>query len=198
MTGLVLLTGVIGFVGSQILKVLRQRDIKVRVVIREGTQSRLLNWKPIESIVSTEDLFAENSDWWANACQGIDIVIHAAWYAEPSQYLQSAKNIDCLTGTLQLAKGAAQSKVRRFIGIGTCFEYDLTHGMLSVQTPLRLLTPYAIAKAGAFIALSQVLPQQEVKFAWCRLFYLHGEGVYTKSPKISSKFLTALPQLDFA
>ncbi len=176
MTGLVLLTGATGFVGRQILKALSECDIKVRVVIREVTQSRLANLEAIESIVTTADLFAENSAWWANACQGIDTVIHAAWYAEPGQYLQSGKNLDCLTGTLQLAKGASQSKVRRFIGIGTCFEYDLTQCMLSVQTPLRPLTPYAGAKAGAFMALSQGLPQQDVEFAWCRLFYLHGDG----------------------
>ncbi len=176
MTGLVLLTGATGFVGRQILKALSECDIKVRVVIREGTPSRLANLEAIESIVTSEDLFAENSDWWVNTCQGIDTVIHAAWYAEPGQYLQSAKNLDCLTGTLQLAKGAAQSKVRRFIGIGTCFEYDLNQGMLSVQTPLRPLTPYAGAKAGAFMALSQWLPLQGIEFAWCRLFYLYGEG----------------------
>ena len=176
MTGLVLLTGATGFVGRQILKALSECDIKVRVVIRQGTQSRLVNLEAIESIVTTADLFGENSVWWATTCKDIDIVIHAAWYAEPGQYLQSAKNLDCLTGTLQLAKGAVQSKVRRFIGIGTCFEYDLTQGMLSVQTPLRPLTPYAAAKAGAFMALSQWLPLQVIEFAWCRLFYLYGEG----------------------
>ncbi len=32
------------------------------------------------------------------------------------------------------------------------------------------------AKAAAFTALSQSLPQQGVAFAWCRLFYLYGEG----------------------
>lgn len=176
MTGLILLTGATGFVGRQILKALSECNIKVRVVIREGTQSRLVNLEAIESIVTSEDIFAENSVWWVNTCQGIDTVIHAAWYAEPGQYLQSVRNLDCLTGTLQLAKGAAQSKVRRFIGIGTCFEYDLTQGMLSVQTPLRPLTPYAGSKAAAFMALSQGLSQQEVEFAWCRLFYLHGDG----------------------
>ena len=66
--------------------------------------------------------------------------------------------------------------MRRFIGIGTCFEYDITQGMLSVQTPLQPLTPYAGAKVAAFMALSQWLPHQVIEFAWCRLFYLYGEG----------------------
>lgn len=176
MTGIALLTGATGFVGRQVLRALAERDVRVRAVVRDGKQGQLAPWANIETVVTTPDLFAENTDWWTGVCTGIDIVIHAAWYAEPGQYLQSPKNLDCLIGTLEMAKVAAQAKVRRVIGIGTCFEYDLTGGMLSVDTPLRPLTPYAGAKAAAFMALSQWLPTQNVEFAWCRLFYLHGEG----------------------
>jgi nucleoside-diphosphate-sugar epimerase len=180
MTGAVLLTGATGFVGRQVLRALDECGAQVRVVIREGTHGRLATLKAIETVITTQNLFAENNDWWTKACKGVDTVIHAAWYAETGQYLQSAKNLDCLTGTLQLAKGAAQSKVRRFIGIGTCFEYDLTGGMISVDTPLRPLTPYAGAKAAAFMSLAQWLPLQGVEFAWCRLFYLYGDGEDTR------------------
>jgi nucleoside-diphosphate-sugar epimerase len=174
--GTVLLTGATGFVGRQVLRALIERGARVRAVVRDGKQGQLASLEGIETVVTTPDLFAENAEWWTNVCGGIDAVIHIAWYAEPGKCLQSAKNLDCLAGTLQLAKGAAQAKVRRFIGIGTCFEYDLTGGLLSVETPLRPLTPYAGAKAAAFMALSQWLPQEGVEFAWCRLFYLHGEG----------------------
>ena len=176
MSRVVLLTGATGFVGRQVLRALRERGETVRAVIRSGTQCRLENVDSIESIVDTQDLFAVDDQWWAVACRGVDTVIHVAWYVEPGQYLQSAKNLDCLAGTLQLAKGAAQAGVRRFIGIGTCFEYDLGGGVLSIDTPLQPLTPYAGAKAAAFMALSQWLPAQGVEFSWCRLFYLYGEG----------------------
>lgn len=176
MTGVVLLTGATGFIGRQVLRTLAERGVRVRVVVRDGKQGQLETLEGFETIVSTPDLFAENSEWWADTCKEIDTVIHAAWYVEPGKYLQSAKNLDCLTGTLHLAKGAAQAKVRRFIGIGTCFEYDLTEGLLSIETPLRPLTPYAGTKAAAFMALMQWLPLQGVEFAWCRLFYLHGDG----------------------
>jgi dTDP-6-deoxy-L-talose 4-dehydrogenase (NAD+) len=106
----------------------------------------------------------------------VDTVIHAAWYAEPQHYLQSPKNLDCLSGTLRLAHGALQANVRRVIGIGTCFEYDLSAGYLSVETPLKASTVYAQAKADAFAALSQLLPRHGIEFAWCRLFYLFGEA----------------------
>lgn len=176
MTGVVLLTGATGFVGRQVLRALGEAGVRVRVVVRDGKQSQVAALKGVEAVVTTPDLFAETFNWWAGVCEGIDTVIHAAWYAEPGKYLKSGKNLDCLAGTLQLVKGAVQAKVRRFTGVGTCFEYDLAGGLLSVDTPLRPSTPYAGAKAAAFMALAQALPQQDVEFAWCRLFYLYGEG----------------------
>lgn len=195
MTGTVLLTGACGFVGRQVLRVLAERGVQVRVVVREGRQGGLPVLEAIEQVIATPDLFGETTDWWAEACKGIDTVIHVAWYAEPGKYLQSARNIDCLAGTLQMGKGAARAKVRRFVGIGTCVEYDLAGGVLSVDTPLRPVTPYAGAKAAAFMALSQWLPSQDVEFAWCRLFYLHGEGEDQRRlvPYLRSKLAAGVP-----
>ena len=172
----VLITGANGFVGRQVLNHLAQHGVRLTVVVRDGKQTMLKEHPAVETVITTPDLFAETDEWWANALQGIDTVIHLAWYAEPGKYLQSSKNLDCLQGTLNMAKGAAQAGVRRFIGIGTCFEYDLSQGMLSVETPLKPLTPYAGAKAAAYMALSQWLPAQAVEFVWCRLFYLYGDG----------------------
>ncbi len=170
----VLLTGATGFVGRQVLNALRERGVVVRAVIREGTEARLA--ATAEDIVATPDVFAESAAWWARACVGIDIAVHAAWFAEPGSYLHSPKNKACLAGTLELAEGAARAGIRQFVGIGTCFEYDLAAGALSVDTPLNPATPYAEAKAAAFTALSRMFAEKRTAFAWCRLFYLYGEG----------------------
>jgi nucleoside-diphosphate-sugar epimerase len=176
MSGLVLLTGANGFVGRQVLRALAERDRKARVVVRAGFGGRLPHADAIESVIVTPDIWCEDVAWWAEACRGVEIVIHCAWYAEPGEYLQSPKNSECLAGTLLLAEGASQAGVRRFAGIGTCFEYDLDLGTLSVDTPLKPMTPYAEAKAVVFRTLSQELPAKDVAFVWCRLFYLYGEG----------------------
>jgi nucleoside-diphosphate-sugar epimerase len=173
---LILLTGATGFVGRQILRALEERGCLVCAVARHGKQGQVARAAAVGSIITSSDIFAEGADWWADVCAGVDTIIHAAWYAEPQHYLQSPKNRDCLLGTLRLAQGALQAKVRRVVGIGTCFEYDLSVGRLSVETPLKASTPYAQAKADVFAALSRLLPQNGIEFAWCRLFYLFGEG----------------------
>ncbi len=176
MTKPVLLTGATGFVGRQILRALLHEGKRVRLVVRTDHDGALASREGVERVVTTPDLFAEPAGWWQETCKGVDTIIHAAWYAEPGKYLMSAKNLDCLAGTIAMAQGATVAGLRRFVGIGTCFEYDVSVGDLTTETPLAPQSPYAGAKAAAFLALSQALPVQDVEFAWCRLFYLYGEG----------------------
>lgn len=145
-------------------------------VVRDVHKETMSNFHRVERVVVTPNLFSEEEVWWENICQGIDVVVHSAWYVEPTKYQQSPINIDCLMGSLQLAKGSVKAGIKRFVGIGTCAEYDQTQGILTVDTPLRPLTTYAAAKAALFTALSHWLPNQDVDFAWTRLFYLYGEG----------------------
>jgi dTDP-6-deoxy-L-talose 4-dehydrogenase (NAD+) len=176
MSDLVLLTGATGFVGRQVLRALAERGRKVRAVVRAGSESRLPRTDAVESVIATPDIWSEKVAWWADTCRGVDTVIHVAWYAEPGQYLQSPKNSECLAGTLLLAEGAGRASVRRFVGVGTCFEYDIDLGLLGVDAPLKPMTPYAEAKTAVFRTLSQQLPAKGIEFVWCRLFYLYGEG----------------------
>ncbi|MBZ0067406.1 MAG: NAD(P)-dependent oxidoreductase [Thiobacillus sp.] len=176
MSQTVLLTGATGFVGRQVLKALLEKSAKVRLVVRDGKQNRFDPGDQIETILVTPDLFSETQCWWEKACRDVDTVIHVAWYAEPGKYLQSEKNLDCLSGTLTLAKACVKMGIRRFVGVGTCFEYDPSPGYLSTQSQLKPTTPYAAAKAAAFLVLSQYFDATGVEFVWCRLFYLYGTG----------------------
>ena len=173
----ILLTGAGGFVGQQVLNSLLQTDNDLSLVLRTGAdQSLYKNKKNIKSIIYSDDIFTENQQWWIHALQNVELVIHVAWYTEPGKYLQSGKNLECLKGTITLAQAAVATSVKRFIGIGSCFEYDLSKGYLSTKTPLLPITPYAAAKASVYSTLSQWLPQENVEFCWCRIFYLHGEN----------------------
>ena len=173
---LILLTGSTGFVGRQILRELQNRGHQLRLVIRKDTELRIANMDGVESIVYTHDLFLESRSWWATACDGVEILINCAWYVEPGCYLDSSKNLDCLVGTIAMAQGAVNAGVKRFIGLGTCFEYEMCNRPLSIHDPLKPLSLYAATKASVYMILSQYFIKNGISFAWCRLFYLFGEG----------------------
>lgn len=176
MRGVILVTGGSGFVGSQIVNSLRARGYVIRRVARSATFKSSSPNSGGDEVVVVDDLFRSPPDELNRICDGVDTIIHAAWFVEPGSYLKAVQNLDCLKGTISLAEAAVRSGVRRFVGIGTCFEYDDTPGLLSTATPLIPRTLYGCSKAATFMTLSGFLPQQGVEFLWCRLFYLYGAG----------------------
>lgn len=171
----VLLTGATGFLGSQVLKHLSDKEVQIKIISRQQTQKKT-NTK-VYKVIHTKDLFNEDDEWMEQVCHDIDIIIHCAWYAEPGMYLKSNLNLDCKEGTIRLAKAAIKNSVKRFIGIGSCFEYDLsTMRDIETNTELKPLTPYANAKVQTFQALSELFLDKSSEFLWARMFYLYGEG----------------------
>lgn len=169
----VLVTGATGFVGFPTVKTLHAAGHDVVCAVRPGRARELADFDV--ELLELEDVFAQPPAWWTKNLAGVDMVIHLAWYAEPGKYLKSDKNMDCMSGTLSLAGGAVEAGVKRFVGVGTCFEYDLTSGNLSIETPLAPTTPYAAAKAATYTFLNAWFEEKETEFLWARLFYLYGE-----------------------
>jgi len=171
----ILLTGATGFLGSQVLKHLSTKKVKI-IVVSRNKKNLKDTYQNITEVIHTEDFFNENDLWLEKICTGIDIVIHCAWYAEPGKYLQSSSNEACRDGTIRLAKASINSSVKRFIGIGSCFEYDLfTKKKIDVDFELKPLTPYAIAKVETFKTLTKLFSNLDIEFLWARMFYLYGE-----------------------
>lgn len=173
-SGLVVLTGATGFVGRQILQHLLKQGCAVRLLVRDRAQ--LQGLPAGVEVFSTADLFNESAHRLGELLDGAATLIHAAWYAEPGRYLTSPLNLTCLTGTAELARAFAAAGGRRFVGVGTCAEYDASTGLLTPDTPLNPTTLYAASKAATFLSLRSFFNTVGVEFAWCRLFYLYGEG----------------------
>lgn len=170
----VLLTGATGFVGRAIHRDLVRRGHEVRVIIRPNSAARL--FAPSDIVIECEDIFACDADWWAQACKGVDAVIHAAWYVEHGRYGNALENAACVRGSFELARGAATAGVQHVIGLGTCMEYLLPGERLSVDAPLEPANFYAACKLATFHMIYEWLGLHNVRFSWCRLFYLFGDG----------------------
>jgi dTDP-6-deoxy-L-talose 4-dehydrogenase (NAD+) len=174
----VLVSGATGFVGTQIVKELSKYDLDIQVVVRQSNKSFkiLKNNKKITKIFLTKDLFKEDLDWYIKILRNIDLVIHAAWYVNPNDYNTSLKNYICFNGTKKLVLACKKNKIKKFVGLGTCFEYDLNFRYLSVHTPLKPLSIYAKNKVKTFNYCYNFFVKSKIDFLWCRLFYLFGIG----------------------
>ena len=151
----------------------------MRLIVRKGWEKKLSLAafpKADIDIVETADLFTEDEQWWSQRFDDVDTIIHSAWYVEPGKYLTSDKNLDCLKGTLVMAKAAFSQSVKRFVGIGTCIEYKMSEATLETHSPFEPTTIYSAAKLSLYQTLAQLFKDSPVSFLWCRLFYLYGEG----------------------
>jgi nucleoside-diphosphate-sugar epimerase len=169
----VLVTGAAGFVGSHVARLLVQERCEVLALVRPG--SDLWRIADIESRVRLlhGDFLRVNDIEDSLRILKPDVCIHLGWYAKPGEYLHSVENIDLVAGTARLASKLAEVGCRRFVGVGTCFEYDTAGGYLSERAPLAPRFLYSACKAATFMMLTN-LPLKDMTVAWARLFYLYG------------------------
>ena len=105
-----------------------------------------------------------------------DLILHLAWCVEHGRFWTDPANNDWLNASMALAEAAVRNGVRRFIGVGTCFEYDWpADGECHENaTPLKSHTLYDMCKAGLRSRLDELCTAAGMDFAWARLFHLYG------------------------
>jgi nucleoside-diphosphate-sugar epimerase len=103
-----------------------------------------------------------------------DVCFHLAWYAVPGVYLDGLENLSAIQASIGLARLLERAGCQRFIGVGTCFEYDTRGGYLSEESPVRPESVYAASKLALQLVLEQVSAVSRLRYAWARLFYLYG------------------------
>lgn len=172
----ILITGANGFIGKHLVSKLTQKDLELVLVVRSSDEVLESALHGGAHVVTTSDLFAEDESWWRETTRDVDTFVHAAWYTKHPDYMTSDQNQTCENGTIRIAEALRNSRVRRFVGLGTCLEYHQTGELLTTDSELRPESPYATAKSNTFLRLSEIFEEATIEFAWCRLFYIHGPG----------------------
>lgn len=170
----ILLTGAAGFIGSHVARLLVQTDCEVYALVRES--SDLWRIKDITSRLHLvrADLAAHDNVKAELAKIRPDICLHLAWYVVPGRYQTAYENMNLLTDSLHLASQLASLDCKRFVGVGTCFEYDIGSDYLSEISPVKPRTLYAASKLALYTVLEQLGKLTGMEVAWPRLFYLYG------------------------
>jgi nucleoside-diphosphate-sugar epimerase len=169
-------TGAGGFVGAHLVRALLEAGDEVHAVSRSRRHPRLDEIPGLHRVEA--DLNSEVGRASIAALKP-DVCVHAAWCTAPGKYLTAIENVDLQCATLSLAKLLAERGCRRFLALGTCFEYDTRFGYLSEETPLAPSHLYAAAKAGTFLSLQQLGAVTGMQIVWPRLFHLYGPGECT-------------------
>lgn len=170
----ILLTGAAGFIGSHVARLLVQTDCEVYALVRES--SDLWRIKDITSRLHLvrADLAAHDNVKAELAKIRPDMCLHLAWYVVPCRYQAAYENMNLLTDSLHLASQLASLDCKRFVGVGTCFEYDIGSDYLSEISPVKPRTLYAASKLALYTVLEQLGKLTGMEVAWPRLFYLYG------------------------
>jgi len=170
--GKILLTGATGFVGSACLRALVRRGAQVAAVNRTGCGPALerVTWHAVDlrDGAAAERLIGEVRP---------SHVLHVAWMSTPGVYPTSPENLDWLAAGLALARAFGRAGGRRFVGVGTCAEYDWSSSrFVEDETPLRPASLYGRCKVAMWDCVQACAAAHGFSAAWARLFLPYGPG----------------------
>jgi UDP-glucose 4-epimerase len=142
MTGRVLITGGLGYLGGRIAQVLADNGYRVILGSRQ-THTAAPTWLPRAEIARL-DLSSSSS--LVPVCTGVDAIVHLAALNEIDSAARPGEAIQVNTvGTLNLLQAAEQAGVKRFIFFSTAHIYGSPlAGVITERTLPRPTHPYAI------------------------------------------------------
>ena len=165
----VLLTGAGGFIGRASIGPLVSRGFEVHAVARAA----VANADPRAVWHQCDLLDAGVSARLVDAVRPTH-VLHLAWYAVPGKYWTAPENVDWVEASAALARAFERAGGRRFVGAGSCAEYEPAGGDCDeATTPLAPATLYGTCKHAVHRVVSAVAADR-FSFAWGRIFFLYG------------------------
>ncbi|MFF2018103.1 NAD-dependent epimerase/dehydratase family protein [Paenibacillus sp. NPDC058177] len=168
----IIITGANGFIGKHVLNELAVREDQIYAIT-----SSLENKKNTDNITWLKvDLLNSNQmDDMFSLIGSPTHLLHLAWDTTPGKYWNSPLNFKWMQASLALFDMFCSSGGKRIVGVGSCAEYDLSHGICKeFETPLNYNNIYGASKNSLSHMLMAYEKYYGVSSAWARIFYLYG------------------------
>ncbi|HEY5535099.1 MAG TPA: NAD-dependent epimerase/dehydratase family protein [Ignavibacteria bacterium] len=171
----ILLTGITGFLGANLLEAILAEDYTV-IGLKRSTSDiwrikEFLNDKRVKLIdidkVPLDNIFAEE--------QHINILIHSAWGGVQAEDRNSiTKQLENFNYAARLYNLSIKAGVNKIISLGSQAEYGQYEGRVDEDYPCKPTDAYGMAKIFTSRLLQTLAEQSNTKWFWIRLFSLFG------------------------
>ncbi len=170
--GVVLLTGITGFLGSHIAEQLSKSYTVIGLV---RNSSDLWRYEEIKNenihLISTGDEdYRKQVELFAPR-----FLIHCAWNGvaagDRDNWPAQIENVSFTLKLLQLAKDL---QINQFIGLGSQAEYGLFSGSIDETYPCKPYSAYGAAKLATLNVIESYCTQHHINWYWLRIFPMYG------------------------
>ncbi len=167
----VAVTGASGFIGRHVLTALLQHDVEIVAVTRDV--NRLAGYDGAIQVVQID--ISRLSEKIFSQLGQPDVLIHLAWDGLPNY--KSLHHFETeLPKQYSFLRSLIEAGLPSLLVAGTCAEYGMQSGPLSVNLPTNPCNPYGYAKDALRKQLEFLKADKKFKLTWTRLFYMYGEG----------------------
>ena len=164
----ILVTGAGGFIGSHVLPLLVQAGHEVHAIY-------------LDSAGHPDGIHAHVANLLTSDCRDLletirpSHLLHLGWYVPPGKFWVANENIDWLYASLSLLKAFAAAGGKRWVGAGTCAEYDWSRsGVFRESDPIAPITLYGACKSSLHMISERLGEQLGVEVSSGRVFFPYG------------------------
>jgi len=171
----VLVTGASGFMGIPVLNFLKQENAEIHVVTLKELKGSSID---LYNGISVQEHFADLLD-----LHDIGILLdevkpefflHLAWETQHIACLQSINNLRWLAAGQHMLIKFLENGGKRFVSVGTCFEYNLSQAFLPETSLQESESLYGLSKNCFYKTAAKFCREYGISYACARPFYLFG------------------------